>query len=158
MNPILEEDIMLSVIRNNLLGIIIACLPGFIFACLGIYEIITMRRKQKRETVRAVGKVVCFDTRVSRTGRYRNVVRVHDSPVVEFSADGTTVRHKSDIEYKENTFEVDEIVHLFYDPSDPSRFHLEKGFHRILSMGGTLIAAGIGWIVITCVLVALFLK
>ena len=94
-----------------------------------------MRRKQKWETARAVGKVVCFDTCVSRTGRYRNVVRVHDSPVVEFSVDGTTVRHKSDIEYGENTFEVDEIVHRFCDPSDPSRFHLEKGFDHILSSG-----------------------
>ncbi|MDO5702792.1 MAG: hypothetical protein Q4G47_05510 [Lachnospiraceae bacterium] len=147
---------MLSVLRDNLLGVVIASLPGFIFICLGIYEIIIMRRKQKRETARAVGKVVCFDTRVSRTGKYRNVVRVHDSPVVEFSADGTKVRHTSDIEYRENTFEVDEIVHLFYDPSAPSRFHLEKGFGNILSMGGTLIAAGIGWVVITCALVILF--
>ena len=117
-----------------------------------------MRRKQKWETARAVGKVVCFETRVNRTGKYRNVVHERDSPVVEFSVDGTTVRHTSDIEYRENTFEVDEIVHLFYDPSDPSRFHLEKGFGHILSMGGTLIAAGIGWVVMTCALVALFLR
>ena len=117
-----------------------------------------MRRKQKWETARAVGKVVCFETRVNRTGKYRNVVHERDSPVVEFSVDGTTVRHKSDIEYGENTFEVDEIVHLLYDPSDPSRFHLEKGFRRLLSSGGTLIAVGIAWVVLSCVLVVLFIQ
>ena len=90
--------------------------------------------------------------------KYRNVVHEHDSPVVEFSVDGTTVRHKSDIEYGENTFEVDEIVHLLYDPSDPSRFHLEKGFRRLLSSGGTLIAVGIAWVVLSCVLVVLFIQ
>ena len=145
---------MLSVLRdNNLLGVALACLPGFIFICMGIYEIIIMRMKPKRETARAVGKVISFETRVSRTGKYRNVVRVHDSPVVEFSADGTTMRHKSDIEYKENTFKVDEIVHLFYDPNDPSHFHFEKGFRHILSLGASLIAVGIGWIVIICAFV-----
>ena len=149
---------MLSVIRDNLFGIIIACLPGVIFAYQGIREIIVMRRKQKQETVRAVGKVLSFETRETRTGRYRNVVHTHDAPVVEFSANGTTVRHKSDIEYKENAFKVDEIVHLFYDPNDPAHFHLEKGFRRMLSLGAALIATGIGWIVLVCALVVLFLK
>ena len=149
---------MLHILLNNLPGVALACLPGFIFIGVGIHEIILFRTKQKRETARAVGKVVCFETRMNRTGKYRNVVHVHDSPVVEFSVDGTTVRHKSDIEYGENTFEVDEIVHLLYDPGDPSRFHLEKGFRRLLSSGGTLIAVGIAWIVLTCVLVVLFIQ
>ena len=126
---------MLHILLNNLPGVALACLPGFIFIGVGIHEIILFRTKQKRETARAVGKVVCFDTRVSRTGKYRNVVHVHDSPVVEFSVDGNTVRHTSEIEYRENTFKVDEIVHRFCDPSDPSRFHLEKGFGHILSSG-----------------------
>ena len=149
---------MLRILLDNMPGVALACLPGFIFIGVGIHEIILFRRKQKRETARAVGKVVGFETRVSGTGKYRNVVRVHDSPMVEFSVDGTTVRHTSDIEYRENTFEVDEIVHLFYDPNDPSRFHLEKGFRHFLSLGATLIAAGIAWVVLACVLVVLFIQ
>ncbi len=150
---------MLSVLRNNnLLGVALACLPGFFFIYTGISEILVMRRKQKRETARAVGKVISFETRVNRTGKYRNVVHAHDSPVVEFSVDGTTVRHKSEIEYKENTFEVDEIVHLLYDPNDPAHFHLEKGFRRLLSLGATMIAVGIGWIVILCAFLVLLQK
>ena len=82
---------MLSELRDNLLGVVIASLPGFIFAFFGIHEIMTSYRKRKQETSRAIGKVLSFVTRESRTGRYRNVVRVHDSPVVEFNANGTTV-------------------------------------------------------------------
>ena len=149
---------MLRILLDNMPGVALACLPGFIFIGVGIHEIILFRRKQKRETARAVGKVVGFETRVSGTGKYRNVVRVHDSPMVEFSVDGTTVRHTSDIEYRENTFEVDEIVHLFYDPNAPAHFHLEKGFRHILSLGATLIAAGMGWIVIICAFVVLLQK
>lgn len=147
---------MLSVLRDNLLGVVIASVPGFIFAFFGIREIMAGHRKRKQETARAVGKVLSFVTRESRTGRYRNVVRVHDSPVVEFNVNGTTVQHKSDIEYKENTFKVGEVVDLFYDPNDPAHFHLERAFEHLSHLGIILIATGIGWIVLVCVSVVLF--
>ena len=147
---------MLSVLRDNLLGVVIASVPGFIFAFFGIREIMAGHRKRKQETARAGGKVLSFVTRESRTGRYRNVVRVHDSPVVEFNVNGTTVQHKSDIEYKENTFKVGEVVDLFYDPNDPAHFHLEREFEHLSHLGIILIATGIGWIVLVCVSVVLF--
>ena len=140
---------MPSVLRDNLTGIVIASLPGLVFIGLGIYGIIINRRRRRRETVRAVGKVLYLDSHESRSGKYRNVVRVHDSPVVEFNVDGTVVRHRSDIEYREDTFRVGEIVSLFHDPNDPARFHLEKGFGRIRSMGWKMIAAGIAWAVLS---------
>ncbi len=140
---------MLSVLRDNLSSIALASLPGLVFIGLGIYEIITRRRTQRRETVRAVGKVLYIEAHESRSSKYRNVVRVHDSPVVQFSVDGTTVQHKSDIEYREDTFKVGETVNLFYDPGDPARFHLEKGFDRYHRSGMALIAAGLAWAVLS---------
>ena len=147
---------MLSELRDNLLGVVIASLPGFIFAFFGIHEIMTSYRKRKQETARAIGKVLSFVTRESRTGRYRNVIRVHDSPVVEFNANGTTVQHKSDIEYKENTFKIGEVVDLFYDPNDPAHFHLEREFDHLPHLGVIFIATGIGWVVFVCTSVVLF--
>ncbi|MBQ3270067.1 MAG: DUF3592 domain-containing protein [Clostridia bacterium] len=144
---------MLSVLRDNLTSIVFASLPGLVFIGLGIYEIITRRRKQRQETVRAVGKVLYIEAHESRSGKYRNVVRVHDSPVVQFSVDGTTVQHKSDIEYRENTFLVGETVTLFYDPSDPSHFHLEKRFRHDRHAGTALIAAGLAWAVLSSAII-----
>ncbi len=140
---------MLDVLRENLLTLVTSALPGLFFVGLGVYQFIVNRRKWGRETERAVGKILRFDVQEVRSGKYRNVVRVHDCPVVQFSVDGTTVQHKSDIEYREDTFKVGETVNLFYDPGDPARFHLEKGFDRYHRSGMALIAAGLAWAVLS---------
>jgi len=96
--------------------------------------------------------VLYLDSHESRSGKYRNVVRVHDSPVVEFNADGTVVRHRSDIEYREDTFRVREIVSLFHDLNDPSRFHLEKHYEREAFTAKLFLKIGLGWSVIAAVI------
>lgn len=93
-----------------------------------------------------------LDSHESRSGKYRNVVRVHDSPVVEFNVDGTVVKHKSELIYSEGDFEVGEVVELFYDLNDPSRFHLEKHYEREAFTAKLFLKIGLGWSVIAAVI------
>ena len=103
------------------------------------------RRRAERERVRASGTVVDMVKHLS-LGRGKPLTAWH--PVVEFRADGQTLRCESRDGYSSGQFTVGERVDLLYDADDPSRYHLEKLAEWEATGDRITIVVGILWVVI----------
>ena len=141
-----------DLLMRMLLIFVLVNLPAWIFLGIGVYSILTERRRQDREYTRATGKVTELARHEVRTGKYGTRIVIYWKPVVEFNADGTLVKHLSAIYYKEGEFEVGEVVELFYDLNDPSHFHLEKYYERETYAAKLFIKIALGWTVVAAVI------
>ena len=139
-------------LMKTLLIFVLVNLPAWFFIGYAIYSLLKERRRQEEESTRATGKVTQLLPHEVRSGKYGAHIDIYWRPVVEFNADGTLVEHESELVYSEGDFEVGEVVDLFYDLNDPSRFHLEKHYEREAFTAKLCLKIGLGWFVIAAVI------
>ncbi len=113
------------------------------------------RRRAERECSRTIGTVVDMVKHLS-LGRGRPLTVWH--PVVEFPAEGQTLRYESRDGYLSDQFKVGERVDLLYDADDPACYHLEKLAEWEATGNKITVMVGILWIVISGIIAFLLSK
>ena len=96
---------------------------GIALIWIGLSGTRKARRRAERERARASGTVVDMVKHLS-LGRGKPHTVWH--PVVEFRAEGQTLRYESHDGYLPDQIKVGERVDLLYDADEPSCYHLEK--------------------------------
>ena len=127
----------------------IISLPGWIMLIYALKSRRARERREERERARATGRVVEY---VRQTRRYRRGPTIHFTwPVVEFRAEGQTVRQQYENSLSSEQYPVGADVDVVYDADDPTRFHLDADAD--FSQGaGSYTWMGIIWILVCAVL------
>ena len=124
-------------------------LPGWIMLIYALRSRRARERREERERARTTGRVVEY---VRQTKRYRRGPTIHFTwPVVEFRAEGQTVRRQYENSLSPEQYPVGASVDVVYDADDPTRFHLDADVD--FSQGAVSYARmGIVWILVCAVL------
>ena len=109
----------------------------------------TLRREEQEHT-RTTGRIVDYVRKVHRSGR-RGGGASYWVPVVEFRADGQSIRAEYENSMDRERFPVGMETDVLYDVSDPSRFHLAEDPVFIYA-GSVAIRFAVIWIVVSAVL------
>lgn len=108
-----------------------------------------LRRRNERETTRTTGVIVDYvraETRMGKRGQLE-----YRKPVIEFTADGQSVRGEYDTSMGRDAHPIGETVDVLYDVSDPSRFHL--AYDPVYAdPGGGAIRLAVIWIAVSAAL------
>lgn len=98
-------------------------------------------RRLEQERTRATGTVVAHDD-----GGRGALCR----PVIEFTADGRTVRQPCSGTFERKKYPVGQTLDVLYDADDPGRFHPDEAAEA--SPGRGLILGGLLWIMLAAIL------
>ena len=145
----MDEQLLLFLVLFLLLSV-----GGDALLWIGLSGIHKAHEQEERERTRATGIVVDIVKHIS-LGRGKPLMASH--PVVEFQADGETLRHESRAGYWLDQFRIGERVDILYDADDPSHYHLEKLFEKQISGERVTVMVGILWLVVAGV-VAFFVS
>ena len=135
----MKDQMLLFLVLLLLLSV-----SGIALLWIGLSGVRKARRQAERERTRASGTVVGMAKHLS-LGRGKPLIAWH--PVVEFQADGKTLRHESRTGYLVDQFTLGESVDILYDADDPSHYHLEKLFERNITGDKVTAIFGILWLV-----------
>ena len=129
------SDQMLSLIMFLCLSLV-----GFILIGVSLYTKRYQRKKEERETVLVLGRIVGRARKVNSAGRGRPVV--YWVPVIAYLASGEMFELENENGTRnEQEIEIGKQVDVMYDPGDPKRFHLteddanEKGSDSLMRWG-----------------------
>ena len=136
----MDDQLLLFLVLFPLLSV-----AGIVLVVIGLSGIRKARLQAEREQSRAAGTVVDIVRHLS-LGRGKPLTAWH--PVVEFEAEGQTIRQESREGYPSGLFTVGENVGILYDAEDPGRFHLEKMTEKNAAVHRVTVLAGILWIVL----------
>ena len=136
----MDERLLLFLVLFLLLSV-----GGVALLWIGLSGIRKAHEQAERERSRASGIVVDMVKHRS-LGRGKPLTAWH--PVVEFRADGETLRQESRTGYWLDQFKIGERVDILYDADAPSHYHLEKLFERHVSGNKVTAIAGILWIIV----------
>lgn len=125
----------------------VCSLVGWILLFTGLGVRRDRRRREERERTRATGMIVDYE----RTRHVRRGVHSYWKPVVEFMADGETIRRAYAMFGDPEKHPVGEAVEVLYDANDPERFHLEMDT-TYADGGATATRAAIVWILLSALL------
>lgn len=139
----MDDHLLLFLVLFPLLSVV-----GIALIWIGLSGIRKARVRAERERTRASGTVVDMVRHLS-LGRGKPCIAWH--PVVEFRADGQTVRHESRTGYQAGQRRLGERVDILYDADDPSHFHLEKLSEWEAAGDRVTVIVGILWIVVASI-------
>ncbi len=122
-------------------------LAGWAFLAYGLISMLRYNRRQRTELEQADAVFVHYIKKAHSTGRYSWKYGYH--PVLDFSAEGKQYRVQSRVYHWEQKLRPGDIVPLFYDRNNPSRFHLEEENHE---SGSWMVRVGWIWIAASAVL------
>ncbi len=118
---------------------------GISLIVIGLSGIRKTSEQMERERVSVSGTVVDMVKRLS-LGRGKPLIVWH--PVVEFRAEGQTVRQETREGYLAGQHTVGECVDILYDADDPRCYHLEKDFEKQITVHRVTVLVGILGIII----------
>jgi len=126
---------------------------AWILLYLGISQRLESNRRNERERARTTGRIVGYVRREQRTGR-RGGRRVYWRPVVEFTAEGRTLREEYENRMDREQFPEGAEVEVLYSAGDPACFHLVAD-PVFVSGGSEAIRVALVWILAAAVLTIL---
>jgi hypothetical protein len=93
--------------------------------------------------IKTMGKIVEYETSSSRTNRdYKNAIRIHYYPVVEYIVNGKTLKFKSHSSADDLHKGKGEEVEIVYRLSEPEYFELQSQLRQNLIAGIVCIFIG----------------
>lgn len=100
-----------------------------VFAGIALYMIVTGQHKKERCTIQTSARVVDFV--IYRGTDMDHHYHTYYKPVYCFNANGSTVSVVSSTGYHPNPYKINEVVQLYYNPSNPKEIYLSKERGRV---------------------------
>ena len=134
----MQQDLLFFLVIAVLLSV-----GGVTLLVLGLRGLRRDRAMREQERTHTEGRIAEVNKHPGT--RYRRGNTWH--PVVEYTADGKTLKEESALGYPMANFEVGEQVDISYDAEHPEHFHLEKLLDWHTKADRMTVIVGIMWVI-----------